>query len=148
MIHCDDEASTLLIATETGYGKRTKIGDFRKSGRGVQGVIAIQCSQRNGNVVAVTKASDQDDFFLITDAGTIIRMEAACVPVIGRNTQGLKLMNLEQGASKVVSCQVLEPIDEVVVDAGVDNSGTVVPGSQVDNAEDFSQLNNQDGDDG
>lgn len=147
MIHCDDEASTLLIATETGYGKRTKIGDFRKSGRGVQGVIAIQCSQRNGNVVAVTKASDQDDFFLITDAGTIIRMEAACVPVIGRNTQGLKLMNLEQGASKVVSCQVLEPIDEVVVDAGVDDSNAAEPGSQADGASNSTELNNQNGDD-
>lgn len=110
MVPCQDEQATVLMATEKGYGKRTRVGEFRRSGRGVQGVIAIQSTERNGAVVSVTQVKEEDDFFLITTQGTIIRMSVASVSIIGRNTQGVRLMQISDGSTQeqVASCQVLE----------------------------------------
>ena len=93
---------TLLTVTENGYGKRTKIFDYRLINRGGSGVINIQCTERNGRVVSICPISDNDDIMFISKNGIIIRAPANDISVIGRNTQGVKLMRLEPN-DKVVS---------------------------------------------
>ena len=95
---------TLLIATENGYGKRTDLEEFRRIGRGGQGVIAIAHSERNGQVVGVVLADLEQDVFLVTNAGTIMRLPVQDVSVIGRNTQGVRLIQMANEV-KLVGCQ-------------------------------------------
>ena len=96
-----DEKS-LLSVTENGYGKRTPIAEYRLINRGGSGVINIQCSERNGKVVSICSVSDSDDIIFISKNGIIIRVPATDVSVIGRNTQGVRIMKLEAN-DKVVS---------------------------------------------
>ena len=93
---------TLLSITENGYGKRTSIVEYRLINRGGLGVINIQCSERNGKVVAVCPVTDNEDVIFISKNGIIIRVPANDISVIGRNTQGVRLMKLELN-DKVVS---------------------------------------------
>ncbi len=89
------EAETVVLtATENGYGKRTFVKEFPAQGRGGQGVIAIQVTERNGKVVGAIAVSEQDEIMLISDQGTLVRTRVAEVSIIGRNTQGVKLINL------------------------------------------------------
>ncbi|MBS3121424.1 DNA gyrase subunit A [Candidatus Woesearchaeota archaeon] len=97
-----DDNKTLLTITENGYGKRTSIGEYRLINRGGQGVINIICSERNGNVVGIKSVSEEDEIMLISQKGIIIRTRCNLISVIGRNTQGVRLMKLEEG-DKVVS---------------------------------------------
>ncbi len=88
-----DEAK-VLIATENGYGKRTKLADFPRKSRGGQGVIAIKVGERNGPVVGAQMVLDDDDLILITGGGRLVRTRAKEITVVGRNTQGVRLMRL------------------------------------------------------
>jgi len=88
---------TLLTVTENGFGKRTKISEYPVQGRGGKGVITIKTTERNGEVINVRQVSDEDDLMIITRKGQIIRMKIAGVSVIGRNTQGVKLIGIEKG---------------------------------------------------
>ncbi|MFN2348153.1 MAG: DNA gyrase subunit A [Thioalkalivibrio sp.] len=88
------DEGTVLIATENGYGKRTPPEDFPVHGRGGQGVIAIQTSGRNGAVVGATLVAEEDEVMLITDGGTLVRTPVADISVLGRNTQGVRLIRL------------------------------------------------------
>jgi len=101
MVVASDE-KTLLSVTENGYGKRTPIAEYRLINRGGSGVINIQCSERNGNVVSICPVTENDDVIFISKNGIIIRVPAADISVIGRNTQGVTIMKLEAG-DKVVS---------------------------------------------
>ncbi|NQV08758.1 DNA gyrase subunit A [Candidatus Woesearchaeota archaeon] len=103
-----DDSKTLLTVTENGFGKRTRISEYRRIIRGGIGVINIQCSERNGNVVSIKSVSADDELMFISRKGIIIRTSASYVSVIGRNTQGVKLMKMAQGdyvvsAAKVIS---------------------------------------------
>jgi DNA gyrase subunit A len=84
----------ILVATKYGYGKRTRIAEFPTRGRGGQGVIAIQTSKRNGAVVAAVSVVADDEIMLITDRGTLVRTPVAGVSLVGRNTQGVRLINV------------------------------------------------------
>ena len=96
------DKKTLLSVTENGYGKRTSISDYRLISRGGLGVINIQCSERNGKVVSICPVTDDDDIIFISRDGIVIRVPASDVSVIGRNTQGVRIMKLE-GNDKIVS---------------------------------------------
>ena len=87
----------VLTATEKGYGKRTEMADFPLHGRGGQGVIAIQTTERNGEVVAATLVGEDDEIMLITSRGTMVRTKVDEISVIGRNTQGVRLISLNEG---------------------------------------------------
>ena len=89
--------STLLTVTENGYGKRTSISDYRLTKRGGKGVINIKASERNGEVVAVHEVVEQDELILITKEGIANRQAVKNVKVIGRNTQGVRLISLSKG---------------------------------------------------
>jgi DNA gyrase subunit A len=88
------DEGTVLIATENGFGKRTPPDDFPLHNRGGQGVIAIQTGGRNGAVVGATLVADEDEVMLITDGGTLVRTPVADISVLGRNTQGVRLIRL------------------------------------------------------
>jgi DNA gyrase subunit A len=91
-----EEPATLLTVCEKGYGKRTPTSDYPTKNRGGKGVITIKTTERNGKVVGLRLVTDEDDLMLITDGGKLIRMPVAGIPTIGRNTQGVRLIRLEQ----------------------------------------------------
>ncbi|OGT23417.1 MAG: DNA gyrase subunit A [Gammaproteobacteria bacterium RIFCSPLOWO2_02_FULL_38_11] len=90
------EKGNILTATENGYGKCTAIEEYRVTSRGGQGVISIQISERNGNVVGATQVTRGEEVMLITDRGTLIRTRVDEISVVGRNTQGVRLINLSE----------------------------------------------------
>ncbi len=93
---------TIMTVTENGFGKRTRTEEYREQGRAGKGIITIKTTDRNGPVVGVLQVTDEDDFMIITDRGKIIRLRVKDISVIGRNTQGVRLINLED-QEKVVS---------------------------------------------
>ncbi|HCD28387.1 MAG TPA: DNA gyrase subunit A [Gammaproteobacteria bacterium] len=90
-------AGYLLTASENGYGKRTPLADFPMRGRGAQGVIAMQTSDRNGRLVGAVQVIDGDELMLISNMGTLVRTSADEISLVGRNTQGVRLINLKEG---------------------------------------------------
>jgi len=105
------DTHTVLTITENGYGKRTEAGEYRHINRGGKGVINIITSDRNGKVVAIRDVIDDQDIMLISKNGITIRTPASGISVIGRNTQGVRIMNLKDG-DKVVACTVVQPENE------------------------------------
>ena len=97
----------LLIATENGFGKRTRVDEFSTQGRGGQGVIAIQTSERNGNAISAVQVLDDSQIMLITDGGTLVRTPVADVSIVGRNTQGVTLIRLNEGEKLVQVAPIL-----------------------------------------
>ncbi|MCO6431063.1 MAG: DNA gyrase subunit A [Deltaproteobacteria bacterium] len=104
--------STLLTVCENGYGKRTKLEDYREQNRGGKGVIDIQTEGRNGPVVGVCAVGDDSELMLITSAGKIIRLGSKGISVIGRNTMGVRLINLEEGEKVVGVAPLMEKESE------------------------------------
>ncbi len=96
------ESATLLTVTERGYGKRSALAEYRRTHRGGKGIIDIKTSERNGPVVAVAQVTDADELMLITNKGMLIRTRIAEISIIGRNTQGVRLIDLQQEGEKVV----------------------------------------------
>jgi DNA gyrase subunit A len=105
------DKSLMLIATENGYGKRTPLDEFPVQGRGGQGVIAIQTSDRNGRAVGALQVSQDDEIMLISSGGTLVRTPAAEISVMGRNTQGVRLIRLDTD-DKLVGLERVEVLQE------------------------------------
>ena len=103
---------TVLVATENGFGKRTVLADFRHSGRGTQGVIAIAASERNGKVVAARLVQDEDEIMLITTGGVLIRTRVREIRELGRATQGVTLIALDAGEKLAGLEKVVETEDD------------------------------------
>jgi DNA gyrase subunit A len=106
----DDEKQVLTVS-EHGYGKRTQSSDFPLRGRGGQGVIGIQTSERNGAVVGSVQVSSGDEIMLISSKGTMVRTRVDEVSVQGRNTQGVRLIRLKEGEALVGLERVDEPAE-------------------------------------
>jgi len=102
----------VLTVTENGYGKRTPVDDYPRKGRGGQGVISIQTSERNGRVIGAVQVESDHEIMLITDGGTLVRTPVEGISLVGRNTQGVKLITL-QGTEKLVGVEKIESIGEV-----------------------------------
>ena len=114
--------SPVLTATENGYGKRTPADDYPVYGRGGQGVIAIQISERNGAVVGAVPADDNDEVMLISGGGTLVRTRVNEISVMGRNTQGVRLISLVNGENLVGIERIVEDRDD---DDGSDDGESV-----------------------
>jgi DNA gyrase subunit A len=97
LLVAENEEETVLVATENGYGKRTRLGDFRRASRGAQGVMAIAASERNGKVVTAKLVTDEDEVMLITTGGVLIRTRVSEIRELGRATQGVRLIALDAG---------------------------------------------------
>ena len=101
----------ILTATENGYGKRTSVDDFPVQGRGGQGVIAIQTSDRNGRTVGAAQVRDEDEIMLISSNGTLVRTPVDDISIQGRNTQGVRLIRVES-EQRLVGVARIESIEE------------------------------------
>jgi DNA gyrase subunit A len=110
LIAKDDQA--VLLATANGYGKRTSISEFRRIGRGGQGVIGIIVNDRNGEVVGAETVCAQDEILLISDQGTLVRTRIEEISVLGRNTQGVRLISLS-GGEHLVGLRRVDEVDAV-----------------------------------
>jgi DNA gyrase subunit A len=98
----------VLTATENGYGKSSHVSEYRVQGRGGQGLISIQTSERNGQVVGALLVNEQDDIMLITDGGKLVRTRVGEISVMGRNTQGVRLISLSEGERLVGLDRIVE----------------------------------------
>ena len=98
MLVAEDEQQSVLTATKNGYGKRTLITEYTRHGRGTKGMIAIQQSERNGKVVAATLVHVEDEIMLITDRGVLVRTRVSEIREMGRATQGVTLIGLDEGS--------------------------------------------------
>jgi|TARA_B110000196_G_scaffold316286_1_gene327377 DNA gyrase subunit A len=117
-----DEDGAILTATEFGFGKRTHLKEYRVQGRGGQGIISIQTSERNGNVVGAVQVLDEHQIMLITNGGTLVRTPVKHVSIVGRNTQGVKLINLTKKEKLVGLERVLEVEDGEEVESDDDEA--------------------------
>ena len=91
----------ILTVSERGYGKLTDMTDFPRHGRGGQGVIALQTSDRNGALIGALQVKPDDEIMLINSSGTLVRVPVSDIPVLGRNTQGVRIMRLGDGEKLV-----------------------------------------------
>lgn len=89
---------TILVATEKGYGKRTDIIQYRTQTRGGKGVLTMRCTEKTGKMVKIMEVVDSDDLIVITDAGVLMRQPIAAIRTIGRVTQGVRLVKLDNGS--------------------------------------------------
>ena len=112
----DAPRASVLTATENGYGKRTSISEYTRHGRGTKGMIAIQQSERNGKVVAATLVQAEDEIMLITDTGVLVRTRVAEIREMGRATQGVTLIGLDEGAKLSGLQRIVENDAENVAD--------------------------------
>jgi DNA gyrase subunit A len=112
MLVAENESQSVLTATEHGYGKRTPITEYTRHGRGTQGMIAIQTSERNGKVVGATLVTDADEVMLISTTGVLIRTKVKQIREMGRSTQGVTLISLDSGGKLAGLEKVVETEDE------------------------------------
>jgi len=110
MLAANNESKGVLTATENGFGKRTPLAEYPRHGRGGQGVISIQTSERNGNVVGAVLADDNDEVMLISTGGVLIRTSVAQIREMGRSTQGVTLISLSEG-EKLAGIERIEERD-------------------------------------
>src|SRR5690606_12290681 len=126
-----DESQSVLTATENGFGKRTSIVEYTRHGRGTKGMIAIQTSARNGKVVGAVLVNPSDEIMLITTGGVLVRTRVAEVREMGRATQGVTLISVDDGSTLCGVLRVVESDADVdegeedsVADAGQDQPST------------------------
>ncbi|MBT5387990.1 MAG: DNA gyrase subunit A [Porticoccaceae bacterium] len=112
----------LLTVCENGYGKRTKVDEFPTKGRGGKGMIAIQASERNGPLVGATQLFAGDEIMLISDQGTMVRTRGDEVSVVGRNTQGVRIIRLKENENLVSLARIAEPEEEALIEGEVAES--------------------------
>ncbi|HZJ53175.1 MAG TPA: DNA gyrase subunit A [Myxococcaceae bacterium] len=113
-----EPGTTILTVTENGYGKRTEESEYRVQGRGGKGIIDIKTTERNGNVVGLAQVKDRDEVMLVTNGGMLIRIKVHDISVIGRNTQGVRLISLESAGEKVSTISKLPESSEENGDGG------------------------------
>ncbi len=102
------EGATILTVTQNGYGKRTRTDEYRTQARGGRGILTIKTTERNGPVVYAYQVTDQDQLMIMTESGKIIRLRAADISLIGRNTQGVKLIDLGQGEKVIGVARLMD----------------------------------------
>ena len=111
-VRATDEDAAVLTVTENGYGKRTRIGEYSVQNRGGQGLKTYQITQKTGEIVGAKKVTGEEDILLVSDDGTIIRMEAGSISLLGRATQGVRLMRPAEGAHVVAMARTEREVSE------------------------------------
>jgi len=137
MLVAEDETQSVLTATENGYGKRTSITEYTRHGRGTKGMIAIQQSGRNGKVVAATLVRADDEIMLITDKGVLVRTRVSEIRELGRATQGVTLIALDQGTQLIGLQRIVE--NDANTDANADAQAAPSTSPETPNGEPGSE---------
>ena len=138
MLVAEDEQQSVLTATKNGYGKRTLITEYTRHGRGTKGMIAIQRSERNGKVVAATLVHVEDEIMLITDRGVLVRTRVSEIREMGRATQGVTLIGLDEGSQLsgvqriVENDAALRDNESVAPSEDQVNDGSLAPSANID----------------
>jgi len=114
--------SSLLVVTDKGYGKRSNIGDYRVTNRGGKGVITVKTGEKNGKLIAMMEVNDMDELVIITNKGMVIRQGVKAIRVMGRNTQGVRVINLKEGDSIADIAKVVVESSEVNGNGKEENS--------------------------
>ena len=127
LLVAESDQQTVLVATENGFGKRTVLADFRHSGRGTQGVKAIADSERNGVVIGAKLVDDNDEVMLITTGGVLIRTRVSEIRGMGRATQGVTLISLDDGEKLAGLEKVAESVIEAEAESEVDVTDVAAP---------------------
>ncbi|MFZ9508663.1 MAG: DNA gyrase subunit A [Burkholderiaceae bacterium] len=143
MLVAESEAQSVLTATENGYGKRTMIGEYTRHGRGTKGMIAIQTTERNGRVVGAVLVDETDEIMLITTGGVLVRTRVSEVRLMGRATQGVTLIAVDDGNRLSGVQRVVE--SDAAADAAVDPAGDPEAGPAADPAADPAGDGSPDG---
>lgn len=128
----DPEAETVLVVSEQGFGKRTGVDDYRKTNRGGKGVKTLNITEKTGKLVALKSVTNDNDLMIINKSGILIRVKVADIRIMGRATQGVKLINLEKRGDEIGSiCKVPTEVEEEAIAEGLDNEeGTDFTGVQ------------------
>lgn len=134
MIAVDDMESDILVVSENGYGKRSSLEDYRITNRGGKGVKTISITEKTGNLVAIKNVSDSDDLMIINKSGIAIRMAVEDLRVMGRATQGVKLINLKGNDSIAAVAKVMHDEDDVDETEYSENEDTENNGTTLDNS--------------
>jgi DNA gyrase subunit A len=126
MIAVDDMDSNVLVVSENGYGKRSSLEDYRVTNRGGKGVKTISITEKTGNLVSIKNVTDEDDLMIINKSGVAIRLAVADLRVMGRATQGVKLINLKGKDSIAAVAKVMHEEDEDIDETleGIENTST------------------------
>ena len=134
----DVQNETVLVVSEKGYGKRTAVEDYRVTNRGGKGVITLNVTEKTGNLIAIQMVTDDDGLMIINKSGVAIRMGMDEMRVMGRNTQGVKVINLKKN-DEIAAIAKVEMDKEVIIDEEIDESLAELPTENVDSARpDFS----------
>ena len=121
MVSANDMDANILVVSENGYGKRSSLDNYRITNRGGKGVKTISITEKTGQLVSIKSVSDMDDLMIINKSGIAIRIEVANLRVMGRATQGVKLINLKESdqiaavAKVMKDDETIEDIDEIEV---------------------------------
>jgi DNA gyrase subunit A len=135
-----NDNDTILTVTENGYGKKTPVEDYRKTNRGGSGIINIKVTEKNGNVVALKGINSDIDVMLITRNGIIIRVDVNKISTIGRNTQGIRLISLDQD-DHVIDLTLCDKDDETIADSvNVQIQDAIPEQDPIDNAQDSFNI--------
>ncbi|MBV7268100.1 DNA gyrase subunit A [Winogradskyella luteola] len=138
MIAVDDMDSNILVVSENGYGKRSSLEDYRITNRGGKGVKTISITEKTGNLVSIKNVTDDDDLMIINKSGIAIRMEVADLRVMGRATQGVKLINLKGNDSIAAVAKVMKDDEDETEDIDIETTDSQEPnedGTAIDNNE-------------
>ncbi|MGY6649671.1 DNA gyrase subunit A [Wenyingzhuangia sp. IMCC45574] len=135
MVSVQDMESDILVVSEKGYGKRSKLDDYRITNRGGKGVKTLNISDKTGELVAIKNVSDSDDLMIINKSGITIRMDVDQLRVMGRATQGVKLINIKDNDSIAAVAKVMKDDEEVEVEGEVNDAETSGEGTIETNQE-------------
>ena len=145
MIAVDDMESDILVVSENGYGKRSSLEDYRITNRGGKGVKTISITKKTGNLVSIKNVTDEDDLMIINKSGIAIRMAVEDLRVMGRATQGVKLINLKGNDSIAAVAKVMhddEEVEEVEDEETIENTDVSEDGTTLDNNLDDNNTEN------
>ncbi len=138
MIAVDDFESDILVVSENGYGKRSKIGDYRITNRGGKGVKTINITEKTGKLVAIKDVNDSDDLMIINKSGVAIRLAVATLRVMGRATQGVRLIKVRENDAIAAVAKVVHEEEDVDINENDDSK----EGMTNDNSENNADINN------
>jgi DNA gyrase subunit A len=113
MISVNDLDSDILVVSQNGFGKRSSLDDYRMTNRGGKGVKTISITEKTGELVTIKNVTDNDDLMIINKSGIAIRMEVSSLRVMGRATQGVKLINLKESDSIAAVAKVVHDDDDI-----------------------------------
>jgi DNA gyrase subunit A len=130
----DVEKETVLVVSEKGYGKRTAVEDYRITNRGGKGVITLNITEKTGNLIAIQNVTDEDGLMIINKSGVAIRMNMDEMRVMGRNTQGVKMINLKKN-DEIAAIAKVEMDKDVVEEGSEENEeGTGIVADNPENS--------------